>query len=51
MKDQKLKALELAIKLSAQGDQKDADVIVRLLSSVTELEDKIINLSSEPCSP
>ena len=51
MKEQKTKALELAVKLATKGDQKDADIIVRLLSSVTELEDKIISLSSEPCVP
>jgi hypothetical protein len=49
MKTQKLEALELAIKLSTQGNQKDADVIVRLLSSVTELEDQValLNKSSD----
>lgn len=41
MKEIRLKALELAIKLSTNGSQKDADVIVRLLSSMTELEDQI----------
>lgn len=41
MIDRKLKALELAIKLSTQGNQNDADVIVRLLSAVTELEDQL----------
>lgn len=46
MRDRKLKALELAVKLATKGDQKDADIICRLLSSMTELEDQVALLKT-----